>query len=150
MIKKILIPLDGSTFAAKALPYATALAQNFGAELILVRVLSPMAIGTDLDEPAFFTARAFRKAGAEARIYLQDIKGELSELQLAIQTEVLEGSPVAEMILQLACDQQVDVIVMSTHGYSANRRWVYGSVANKVLQQAPCPVFLVRVTEAEC
>jgi nucleotide-binding universal stress UspA family protein len=129
MIKKILVPLDGSKFAEKALPYAEALAQKFGAD---------------------FSPQAFQESETEAKVYLKRVQSELSELRLAPHIQVLEGSSVAEMILRPVCDQEVDVIVMSTHGYSGNRRWVYGSVANKVLQQAPCPVFLVRVTEAEC
>jgi nucleotide-binding universal stress UspA family protein len=150
MIKKILVPLDGSKFAEKALPYAEALAQKFGAELILIRILLPLAIGSDLGETTLFSPQAFQESETEAKVYLKRVQSELSELRLAPHIQVLEGSSVAEMILRPVCDQEVDVIVMSTHGYSGNRRWVYGSVANKVLQQAPCPVFLVRVTEAEC
>jgi nucleotide-binding universal stress UspA family protein len=59
---------------------------------------------------------------------------------------MLEG-PAAEEIIDLACREQVDLIVMCTHGRSGLSRWIYGSVANKVLQHAPCPVFLVKAAE---
>jgi universal stress protein A len=49
--------------------------------------------------------------------------------------------------MDVAAEEKVDLIVMSTHGRSGLSQWVYGSVANKVLQHAPCPVFLVRAKE---
>ena len=144
MLKKILVPLDGSELAEKALPYAQALAQKFEAQLILVRILPPLIVTPNQDEQASLLAGIYRLGEVEADSYLTNIGIRLQKLNLNIQVERLEGSPVAEMILELAEDKGVDVIVMSTHGYSGNKRWIYGSVANKVLQHAPCPVFLVR------
>ena len=146
MLKKILVPLDGSELAEKALPYAQALAQKFEAQLILVRILPPLIVTPNQDEQASLLAGIYRLREVEADSYLTNIGIRLQKLNLNIQVERLEGSPVAEMILELAEDKGVDVIVMSTHGYSGNKRWIYGSVANKVLQHAPCPVFLVRPT----
>ena len=147
--KCILLPLDGSKLAEKALPYAKALAQKFEAKLILVRVLPPVVVIPGQDEKISYRSELLQKLEAEARAYLSNIQDGLGELGLEAQTELLEGGPVAEMILELACDQVVDLIVMSTHGNSGSNRWVYGSVANKVLQGASCPVFLVRAIETE-
>lgn len=146
MIKKILTPLDGSKLAEKALPYATLLAQKCEAELILVRVLPPMITFPDQNERASCRSEFLRKWEAEANSYLKRVQKELGAVGLQAQVEMLEGGPVAEMILELACDRMIDLIVMSTHGYSGSERWLYGSVANKVLQGASCPVFLVKTS----
>lgn len=150
MFKKILIPLDGSKLAEKALPYAEVLAQKFEAQLILLRVLPPTATRTDYGQTGTYSPQLIQEWEAEAEAYLKTVQAQLLPRHLNIHHEVLEGNPVAEMILELACDQAIDLIVMSTHGYSGSDRWVYGSVANKILERAPCPVFLVRVKGADC
>lgn len=147
VFNRILVPLDGSILAEKSLPYAQALAQKFDAELILSRILPPLVAADDNNTGKFYYTKILRQLEAEANAYLNLVQDKLRLLDFRTRVELLEGGPVAEMILELACDKAIDLIVMSTHGYSGNRRWVYGSVADKVLQQAPCPVFLVRVTE---
>lgn len=139
MLKNILIPLDGSELAEKALAYGKFLAKNCQANLTLLQVVPPLI-------PA---------AGEQGRVDLvqqeQAAQAYLGQLQeqcraegVSSQVEVLAGGPVAEMIIEWAGDHQIDLIVMSSHGYSGNERWVYGSVANKVLQGGACPIFLVR------
>ena len=141
MLERILVPLDGSTLAEKALPYAQALAQKFESELLLVQVLPPLVISPKNNQTAVTTLKTWE---GEAREYLAATQARLQAAGVMVTTEYLEGGPVAEMILELARDRTVNLIVMNTHGYSGNELWIYGSVANKVLQQAPCPVFLVR------
>jgi nucleotide-binding universal stress UspA family protein len=149
MIKKILVPLDGSKLAEKALSYATLLTQKLDAELILVRVLPPLIIISDQNERDSYRSALLQKWEAEANSYLRAVQDQLRELGLPAQVEILEGGPVAEMILELACDRMIDLIVMSTHGNSGSDRWVYGSIANKVLEGASCPVFLVKAIANE-
>lgn len=148
MIKKILLSLDGSELAEKALPYATALAQKFEAKLFLVWVLPPMVIMSGHGEIAHYEASVLQDE-LRAKNYLRRVEIELLKLGLAVHIEILQNRHVADAIIELAQDKAVDLIVMSTHGRSGLSRWVYGSVANKVLQQAPCPVFLVRAKESE-
>ncbi len=149
VFEKILVPLDGSKLAEKALPYAEILAHKFNAELILLQVLYPVAFVTDFGETRFVSSDTLHEWEAKVKVYLTGIQIKLRELGLQASLEILEGNPVAEMILDLAGDRVVDLIVMSTHGYSGRKQWVYGSVASKVLEQAPCPVFLVRVKEGD-
>lgn len=148
MIRKILVPLDGSILAEKALAYAEELAQKFEAELILVRVLQIV--------PEFMAGPrgvAFYKQVAEERAeiiaYLSEIVNQLRSRHLLVRSVVLNHGPAEDSIVALACQEAVDLIVMSTHGRSGVSRWMHGSVAGKVLHHAPCPVFLVRVAEAE-
>lgn len=148
MIKKILLSLDGSELAEKALPHATALAQKFEAELFLVWVLPPVAIMSGHGEIAHYESNVL-KAELRAKNYLRKVEIGLLKLDLTVHIKILQNRDVAGAIIDLAGDHAVDLVVMSTHGRSGFSRWVYGSVANKVLQQAPCPVFLVRANESE-
>ena len=144
MISKILVPLDGSQLAEKALIYAKTLAQKFEAELLLARILPPVVSGFKNGLANYYSSEFYQQLEREAKIYLNRVREDLANTTLPVYTELLEGSPTAEMILELATDRKVDLIVMTTHGNSGNTRWVYGSVANKVLQGASCSVFLVR------
>ena len=147
MIKKILVPLDGSKLAEKALPYAEELAAKLGAELILTWVLHPLVVMSDYGASSYETIIELEKN--EATRYLTTTQIEIQKRQLPVRVNILEGYA-AQTIIDLACQEKVDLIVMSTHGRSGLSRWVHGSVATKILQHAPCPVFLVRVKEAEC
>lgn len=146
MYRRLLVPLDGSALAEKALAHAQELARLFGSELILLRVVvSPYTLvapdlilaGADPDLPAL-------RANAEA--YLRSVASRLEGQGVTVRTVVCDG-PVAETILDQAQAQDADLIVMSTHGRSGVRRWVYGSVAERVLQGAACPVLLIRAAE---
>jgi nucleotide-binding universal stress UspA family protein len=137
MFKKILVPLDGSQLSQRALEPALALSQETGAELLLVRV--PTA-----DTLSFAVSEAKqRELDQAALLYLETIRTANERPQLNIRTLVLEGD-VASTIVDTARSEQADLIVMSTHGYSGLTRWVLGSVTEKVLRSAPCPVLAVR------
>lgn len=143
--KKILIPLDGSALASEAIRHAQALADSTQAELILVRVVPDTAsLPQVLDGSRNFVQIEEREQMLidEATRWLDGVASDL-RLRHPVSTVVLVGSPAAR-IIDYARDHAVDLIVMSTHGRGGLARWVYGSVADKVLQAAPCPVYLVR------
>src|SRR5262245_57466935 len=122
-----MVTLDGSELAQTALPHALELCRALGATLVLLHVRdarhgSPEASRRFLD----FTRRQHAKDG------------------VSIQTLMREGS-VAEAIVRAAEEEQIDVIVMATHGRSGLQRAVYGSVAEQVLRSSTKPVLLVRV-----
>jgi nucleotide-binding universal stress UspA family protein len=142
MYRRLLVPLDGSDLAEEALPHALNLAGRLGSELILMRVVvSPYAIvapdlvlaGTDPNLPAL---------NRQAQQYLDSVAARLPR-GIPLRTIVSEG-PVAEAILDHAAALDVDLIIMSTHGRGGVSRWVYGSVAERVLQGSACPVLLIR------
>lgn len=148
--EKIMVTLDGSTFAAQALPHALALAGVYGSELILLRV-APIAtplkdfvhVGSLLhgDE---HQAQWLDEANEAMRVLAEELR-----LQKFSVTTVVEVGLPAETIIDYAEAHNVSLIVMSTHGRTGLSRWVYGSVADKVLRAAPCPVFLVRASLAD-
>jgi nucleotide-binding universal stress UspA family protein len=139
MFRKILVPLDGSQLSQRALDPALALSHKTGAELLLVRV--PTA-----DTLSFAVSEAKQQElSQEALQYLETIRKSNEHLQLNLRTQVLDGD-VASAIVDTARGEQADLIVMSTHGYSGLTRWVLGSVTEKVLRSAPCPVMAIRAT----
>lgn len=147
MFKKILVPLDGSKLAEKALPYAESLAQKYEAELILVWVLQrPMFVPLDYGGtlPALEIINAQEDQAATQ--YLDRLQAQYRRHNISTRVAVLESASVADAIIELANREKVDVIVKTTHGRSGPSRWIFGNVALKVLQEASCPVFLVRVS----
>ena len=147
MIKKILLPLDGSAFAEKAIPYAQELAQKFDAEIILLWVLHPLIIMSDYGSHAY--DKIIHLEEQEAKSYLLEQEIALCEADLKVNTQIFDGQT-AQAILEVAAEEYVDAIVMTTHGRSGIERWIHGSVATKVLRHAPCPVCLVRVKASDC
>ena len=137
MFKKILVPLDGSQLSQRSLEPALALSEQTGAELLLVRV--PTA-----DTLSFAVSEARQRELAQnALVYLETIRKSNEQPHFSIRTQVLDGD-VASAIIDAAHAEQSDLIIMSTHGYSGLTRWVLGSVTEKVLRSAPCPVLAIR------
>ncbi|MBI3244532.1 MAG: universal stress protein [Chloroflexi bacterium] len=152
MFNKILVPLDGSELAERALKPALKIAQHSEAEIILLRVPLPETMliaaphlygGYDLMYPS----QALNKARQEVKDYLDQAQQAAARFGLNARIKTPEGN-VAEAIMETAIEEHVELIVMSSHGYSGITRWVLGSVAEKVLGNAPCPVLIVRSTQS--
>jgi len=143
-LKKILVPLDGSELAEKALESAFTLAQYSKAEVTILKVLRPVEEILTIDK----TNASFIKEQEEAREkkntkYLADVQEKYKDTSLVINPVLKTGAD-AEIIIEYAKDKGVDLIVMATHGRTGLHRWVYGSVSTKVLNGASHPVLLVR------
>lgn len=145
----ILVPLDGSELAAKALApaaqIATAMAQGAGPQsqpvrLVLLRVVSPMAL---LAADPILYDEMVRMSVDEAQAYLNTAALTLGDVPGEVERVAVSGSP-ADAIVQYAEEHGVDLIVMSTHGRTGSSRWVYGSVAEKVMHHAPCATAIIR------
>jgi nucleotide-binding universal stress UspA family protein len=140
-IKTILCPVDFSDDAYAALDYAAVMAKQTNAKLIVLHVVdNPL---TDFYGP--HGANFY----AEVEHAVEKSKGLLAE---ALRTHapgvscdivVKHGKPYDE-ILELASDEHADMIVMSTHGWTGPKRLIIGSVAEKVVRTAPCPVLTIR------
>lgn len=141
--KRILVPLDGSELAEMALPDAFAIARLSQAQVTALQVIVPIAydLDPDVDDPDFIEQQG-RKYCALARQYLKGVCERVGCENISVHTEAKTGSP-AETIIDYAHQQSIDLIVMATHGRSGLKRWVYGSVADKVLRGANVPILLV-------
>lgn len=151
MLDKILVPLDGSDLAEKAIPYAIGLAEKFESEMLVVQALPPppiIALG-EFGVMAPDYGPLLEQEEGQAYAYLNRIKQRFDALNIPCRVVVLKDKMVADALVDLAISEEVDVIVKTTHGRSGISGWIYGSVATKVLQRAPCPVFLVRITSAD-
>ena len=139
--KRILLPLDGSELAERALPHAIAQAQGFGAELVLLRVAEMIAHTRGVSAADLERVRS--QTVASAREYLKHIAEQVQEESVQVETAIVEGRP-SVAITWFAETNDIDMIVLCTRGRSGFSRWLMGSVADRVVRGATVPVLLVR------
>ena len=146
MYKKILVPLDGSELAECVLPHAKEMVAGHGeAKVILLRIVEPLPAGT----PPAVDFEVVQRAGVKAsEEYLARIKARLTKEGLDVETRVLTGRP-AETITDFAQREKVDLIALATHGRSGVSRWVFGSVADRLVRSLSIPVLLIRPKDFE-
>jgi len=145
--RKILVSLDGSELAENALAPALKIAEAMAAragdqpvKLILLRVVGPVALVAA--DPLLYD-ELMRMGIDEAQAYLNTVVTSLRPGAVAVEAHAAAGSA-ASAIVQYAETNGVDLIVMSSHGRTGSSRWVYGSVAEKVLHHAPCATIIIR------
>ena len=142
MIKSILVPLDFSAPSERALAYAVPLAAQFGAKLKLLHVVEPVAT------PDF--AKSFPLAMENDQVMAAG-KQQLDRLirQQAIDPRLIEKTLIRygrsfHEIADAARTLKVDLVVISTHGYTGFKHALLGSTTERVVRHAPCPVLVVR------
>ena len=146
-IKKILVPIDFSDCAKKALQYALPLAQQHGAEVVLLFVAPiPSYAGGEYGIIDSSALDAELCATGEKR--LDAFVADEIRTDVPIEAIARTGSATAE-IIDVAASLPADIIVISTHGYSGLKHVLLGSVAEHVVRHAPCPVLVVREKEHE-
>jgi len=154
MFKRLLVPLDGSPFALQALPYAAEIAQRFSAEVVLVQVMKPATfiiaagapggVSPAASEIAVQAARETDKRNAaRARRYLSDKVRTMTSQRIESSYQVL-GGDTARSIIEFGEKENIDLVVMTTHGKSGLKRAVMGSIADAVIRQSGKPVLVVR------
>lgn len=148
MFRHILVPLDGSGFAEAALPYALEMAAQFDSDITLLRVILPprMGDGALSPESANFLIKMRDDLYKEAIDYLQQQKGSLRQQNFRVHYQVAESEDVAAEIISSVKAGNIDTVVMCTHGRGGISRWLFGSVATRVLQSAQVPVLVIRPT----
>jgi len=144
-IQHILVPTDFSEDARMALREAARWAAHFRARLTLLHVLAPAVIPVSVTEVA---AVYEVMPGLQERIQEELTRWIEAEVPESVSSDVrIEEGPVDLTILEQARQEQADLIVMATHGRSGVARWLLGSVTERVLRQAPCPVLTLRHRE---
>ena len=147
----VLAPVDGSTRALRAVPWAAKLA-GLGGTVVLLRVVPP--------QPAY-AETLFSLVGAEdtipeiqdawvrvANADMDDAAALLSESDVAVEQMVAEGEP-DEEIVAAAVRRGVEMIAMASHGRGAVGRAIFGSVADRVARTAPVPVLILRIPDED-
>jgi nucleotide-binding universal stress UspA family protein len=147
--QKIVVPLDGSGWAERAIPHAVDIARSNDSEIILLHVFRP---------PAQQYADQIALAGQDDQIqelreqmkqYLIGMRSELREQNLQVRTHMIEGTGIANLICDYIFSEHIDLVVMSTHGRSGIAKLLFGSIASEVMQCAGVPVLLVRPDKEE-
>jgi nucleotide-binding universal stress UspA family protein len=141
MLTRILVPVDGSTFAEHALPHAIAAAERENAELHLL-LAHHVTLGIDagwIQEPGMYAQTIFE--GEEK--YVAGLRERLDSAAVErLHFHHLPGEP-AELITRFTKEHDIDLVVMSTHGRGGLQRAYIGSVADKVVRGAHVPVLVV-------
>jgi nucleotide-binding universal stress UspA family protein len=145
MYRRIIIPLDGSPVAEQVLPLAKMLIIRFQSSVLLMQAIQPIGKRGEVEGAAFAVGDQFELLRTRALEYLKAIEGGFPR-GVSVQHEIRIGLPAAA-ILESAETAHVDLIAMATHGRSGIQRWVYGSVADKVLSGARLPILLVRASQ---
>lgn len=140
---KILVPIDFSDFSKSALKYAVTFAQQYHSKLILIYVMEPVIYPPDFSMGQITLPTVNFDMDKRAKEELD----KLAEVEIGslvqVQTLIKTGKPFVE-IIETAKDEDVDLIIISTHGHSGVEHILFGSTADKVVRKAPCPVLTLR------
>lgn len=150
VLRKALVPLDGSKESERVVPYIANLASNLGVEVTLLQVVAiahHVYISADAPVQVPYTSEEMEPLKVTAESYLKKVGSGLGKKSIATKCEVRIGAAAHE-IIKLADEINADMVAMSTHGRSGVGRWVFGSVAEKVVRSGHTPVLLVRAPGA--
>ena len=143
-IRTILAPTDFSHHAEAALKYAFGLAEAFGATVHLLHVLGePIPLGPDPMIPPVFGADFYRESEAASIEALKRVARHDWGTPAGVETFARWGTPV-DAVLEHARSHAADLIVVATHGRTGLGHVLLGSVAERIVREAPCPVLTVR------
>src|SRR3989338_7905930 len=137
---KILFPTDFSESAENASRYALSLAKKYGSKVYVIHVIEPFTYTTEFGLD--FSAQ-LKEMEASARRLLDDVAASIKKTNLDVESALITGEPFVE-IIKYARKEQVDLIVMATHGRSGIEHMLMGSVAEKVVRKSPCPVLTIK------
>lgn len=146
-IKRILVPVDFSKASLQALDYAREFAKPFGADLVVVHVVEPIYYATPIDMYAASpnVAMLVDEQRRMATVHLERLSADLTTTGLAHRTMLKSGAP-AQVIVDTAKSAKADLIIMATHGRTGLAHVLLGSVAERVVRTAACPVLTVRTS----
>jgi len=143
-LRKVLVPLDGSLYSEASLPYVKQLVEGSEAEVMFLRVANSPTTPVDRPELSWEEYRKVLMEDAHRQNlkYLEEVRNRFDGGE-KVTTHALQGNA-AQIIVRFARDNNVDLIAMTTHGSTSIARWVYGSVANRVVEETLQPVILIR------
>ena len=140
-VKKILVPTDGSDYSMRAAEYAIGIAKMFSAQILVVYVIDEVVINqiskaTERDN----VEQELKEAGQR---YVNYVLGLAEKEGVKSSSMLAKGRPY-EQIVHLVRQSNIDLIVMGTYGLRSAERVLIGSVAERVIEYAPCPVLVIK------
>jgi nucleotide-binding universal stress UspA family protein len=142
-IKKILVPIDFSDYSKSALKYAVSFAKRFNAELHLIYVVEPIIYPPDFSMGQIAIPTLDMEMDKRAIEELKKLSEKEIPKELTANNIVKTGKPFIE-IIETANEQDIDLIIIATHGHTGMEHILFGSTAEKVVRKAPCPVLTLR------
>jgi nucleotide-binding universal stress UspA family protein len=147
-LKRILVPTDFSEGARHALTYGLSFAKEYEAELLLLHVVETLAAPYASDLFPVPMAEVFEEMSGYAKSELEKLVAEAKGRGVSSRFVVAQGKPSLE-IMRVAREENVDMIVLGTHGKGVLDQALFGSTTERVVRKAPCPVLCVRESEHE-
>ena len=148
---RILVPVDGSPFSESTFPHVEELAKKTDRDVLLLHVCEPPVVPSYGSRPINPTWKKYRddmwdEMEKQATNYLKKTADELAQNGLTVRTRVVKAltGEVTKVINQISKEEDIDLITIATQGRSGVRRLVYGSVANKIVEEASQPMLLIR------
>ena len=148
MLKKILVPIDGSYISFLALEYAMQLGKAFDSEIVVTHVNDPYDLSAPVDPKTVKiptgeqTSEEKKKAGAAAHAIAQKVAEKANYKNIAFE-KAIDKAP-AKRIIDMAKEIDADSIVMGNRGLGTAGAFLLGSVSTAVVKHAPCPVFVIK------
>ena len=145
-MEKILVPFDGSGYSQKAFDKALEIAEKFTSKLIVITVLQ-----SKMSDSAGISLERMQEIQDEetdaATAMLKELESQANAKNVPFSMEVIHNPSSADGIVTFADKNNMDLIVIGSHGRTGFRKLVLGSVANGVVAQAKCPVLITKGTE---
>ena len=142
-IKKVLVPIDFSDYSKSALKYAVNFVKQFNAELILIYVVEPVIYPPDFSMGQIAIPSVDLEMDKRAVEELTKLAQKEIPHEVKVYSVVKTGKPFIE-IIETAAEENVDLIIIATHGHTGVEHILFGSTAEKVVRKAPCPVLTLR------
>ena len=142
-INKVLVPIDFSDYSKSSLRYAVNFAKSFNAEIILIYVVEPVIYPPDFSMGQIAMPSINTEWDDRAKDELQKLAKSEIIGAVKVKTIIKTGKPFVE-IIETAKEENVDLIIIATHGHSGVEHILFGSTAEKVVRKAPCPVLTLR------
>jgi nucleotide-binding universal stress UspA family protein len=148
MYHKILVPLDGSKRAERILPHVEEMAKRYKAKIILLQVVEYKALTTSQGALINLSDQELDQAKKQAETHLKGLQGGFRGKNIESKIHVIYGS-VVEGILNMAAQEDVDLIALASHGRGGLARVFYGSVAAGLLHRVDRPLLIIRSRKTE-
>lgn len=142
-IAKILVPIDFSNYSKNALRFAVNFAKKFDSQIYLVYVVEPVIYPSDFSMGQVTFPVADLEMNEKASSELANLAKTEIGTDIQVETIIKTGKPFVE-INETAREQDIDLIIIATHGHTGMEHLLFGSTAEKVVRKAPCPVLTIR------
>ncbi len=142
-ISKVLVPIDFSDYSKSALKYAVNFVKHFEAQLFLVYVVEPVIYPPDFSMGQIAIPSVDLEMDKRAIDELNKLAEQEIPAEIKVKSIVKTGKPFIE-IIETATEENVDLIIIATHGHTGMEHILFGSTAEKVVRKAPCPVLTLR------